>query len=210
MSSKLSESCARTGRLLLVPLRVPNKIRSNQQGSHHHGTSYLLMVVPLVVPVLSRLPYRTRTYHTHHHTATTVTMTTAAAATSMNNLPEVTAIVSTGPSGVTVKWDKRGGELTAPYSALYSSTPYFFWAVNSNGDDPSIKTFGSLLHCEGGILTIKEANYRILVQRQEEKQQAQPDGTATQLVLQQRGIAVAGIFKGGDPSKAILFNAAKN
>eukprot|EP00978_Attheya_sp_CCMP212_P008979 scaffold21164_cov54-Attheya_sp.AAC.1 len=100
-------------------------------------------------------------------------MTTAAAATPMKNLPEVTALVSAGPSGVTVEWEERGGELTAPNTELYSSTPYSFWAVNSNGDAPLIKTFGSLLHCDGGILTISEARYRIQVQRQEETQQQQ-------------------------------------
>jgi hypothetical protein len=62
-------------------------------------------------------------------------------------------------SGITVKWDSE--ETTATHSTLYSDAPYSFSAVKADKKEPLIKTFGTLLNCSGGILTIGETRYRI-------------------------------------------------
>ena len=54
----------------------------------------------------------------------------------------------------------------------YSVDPYNFHAVDSNGDEPVAKAFGTLLHCDGGTLTIGKTIYRIQVIQQQQQQQA--------------------------------------
>ena len=68
---------------------------------------------------------------------------------------------------VKVKW---GEESTmAPQTAVYSVEPYSFNATRPNGKQPAIKTFGSLLGCQGGILTIGKTQYRIHIQQEQQQ-----------------------------------------
>ena len=100
-------------------------------------------------------------------------MATAAAA-PLEELP-VVQVFTTG-DGVVVKWGEGGAkQTTGLHSTLYSNAPYSFSAVDSNGDEPFIKTFGSLLNCSGGILTIGQTRYRIQVQQKQQQQQKQQD-----------------------------------
>jgi hypothetical protein len=73
------------------------------------------------------------------------------------------ATVSGVPSGVMVKWDSE--ETTATHSTLYSDAPYSFSVVKADRKEPFIKTFGTLIHCNAGILTIGETRYRIQAQQ---------------------------------------------
>ena len=78
--------------------------------------------------------------------------------------PMLVVTVSEGTSSVTVKWGDE--ETTAPHTTVYADAPYSFSAVKANGKEPAIKTFGSLLHCGGGVLTIGETPYRVQKQQQ--------------------------------------------
>ena len=51
--------------------------------------------------------------------------------------------------------------ILSPDTTLYSGPPYSFSAVRSNGLEPFIKTFATLLVCDGGVLTIGGTRYRI-------------------------------------------------
>ena len=76
---------------------------------------------------------------------------------------------------VTLKWGEGGSkQTTAPHSTPYLIAPYSFSAVDSNGDEPFIKTFGSLLNCNDGILKIGKKRYLIRVQQQQLQQQQLP------------------------------------
>lgn len=71
---------------------------------------------------------------------------------------------------VVVRWGQGGAkQTTAPHSTLYSDAPYLFSADDSNGDEPFIKTFGTLLQCDGGILTVGQTRYRIQAQPQQKQ-----------------------------------------
>ena len=69
--------------------------------------------------------------------------------------------------GVVVKWGEDSAILEK-HRTLYSVDPYSFSAVNANNKDPPIKTFGALLLCDEGILTIGSTPYRIQVQLQKQ------------------------------------------
>ena len=92
------------------------------------------------------------------------------AATSEDNLP-VAEVFSNSPGAgdVAVKWGGQG--TSAIVSTSYADPPYLFSAFNSNGVEPVIKTFGSLLHCDGGVLTIGGTQYRINVQQLQQQEQ---------------------------------------
>jgi hypothetical protein len=91
------------------------------------------------------------------------TMASGAAAVPLEEVPVVQVLQI---ENVVVKWGDGGAkQTTAPHSTLYSDAPYLFSAVDSNGDEPFIKTFGSLLNCSGGILTIGVTRYRIQTQQ---------------------------------------------
>jgi len=93
---------------------------------------------------------------------------TAAAVPEELPVPVVELFMTSG--GVVAKWGESGAkQTTAPLSTLYTDSPYLFYAVDSNGDEPFIKTFGSLLHCDGGALTIGQIRYRIQVQKQQDR-----------------------------------------
>jgi hypothetical protein len=80
----------------------------------------------------------------------------------LEDLPLVEVV--TNRDGVVVKWGRDG--TTAPHATLYADAPYLFSAFDSNGDEPFIKTFGSLPHCDGGVLTIGQDRFRIRAQQQ--------------------------------------------
>jgi hypothetical protein len=80
----------------------------------------------------------------------------SAAEVPLEELPVAT--VSADTSGVTVKWGNDN--TTATHDFLYSVSPYFFSAVKADPKKPFIETFGTLLNCSGGILTIAEIGYR--------------------------------------------------
>ena len=80
----------------------------------------------------------------------------------------VVEVFTTG-DGVVVKWDNE--ETTATHSTLYSDAPYSFSAIKTDQKEPFFKTFGSLLNCSGGILTIGQTRYRIQAQQQQQQQQ---------------------------------------
>ena len=60
------------------------------------------------------------------------------------------------------RWSEANNHLTC-ITWHHTDAPYSFSASDSNGDEPFIKTFGSLLNCSGGILTIGQTRYRIHV-----------------------------------------------
>ncbi len=97
------------------------------------------------------------------------TMATNSAAPSEEELPVVE--LSEVAVGVIMKWESE--ETTATHSTVYADPPYSFFAVNANQKEPFIKTFGSLLHCDGGFLTIGGKRYIIQVKRQQQQQQQQ-------------------------------------
>eukprot|EP00978_Attheya_sp_CCMP212_P028158 scaffold96531_cov91-Attheya_sp.AAC.1 len=85
------------------------------------------------------------------------------AAVPLEELPVVN--VSDQGGKVAVKWGNGGAQqTTAGFSDAYTT---HFIASDSNGDEPVVKTFGSLLHCSGGILRIRLTRYRIQAQPQE-------------------------------------------
>eukprot|EP00978_Attheya_sp_CCMP212_P009271 scaffold21931_cov33-Attheya_sp.AAC.1 len=85
------------------------------------------------------------------------------AAVPLEELPVVN--VSDQGGKVAVKWGNGGAQqTTAGFSDAYTA---HFFASDSNGDEPFVKTFGSLLHCSGGILRIGVTRYRIQTQPQE-------------------------------------------
>ena len=89
------------------------------------------------------------------------TMAPAVAQLPSAELPKV-QVTTTSNGFVTVKWGEGGAQQTsAAASTVFADNPYSFSAVDSNGDELIIKTFGSLLHCDGGVLTIRGTDYRI-------------------------------------------------
>jgi hypothetical protein len=98
------------------------------------------------------------------------TTTSAAAPLEDIDLPFVQ--VSTTSNGfVLLKWGEAQST-TVTLSTVYSDHPYSFHATtNSNGDEPFIKTYGSLLSCSGGILTIGTTRYRIQVEEQQQQRE---------------------------------------
>ncbi|KAL3906449.1 MAG: hypothetical protein SGILL_009266 [Bacillariaceae sp.] len=74
------------------------------------------------------------------------------------------AQVSKTSDGVLAKWGEGRAqqETIAGLDASYTDS---FLVLNSNGIEPFRKTFGSLLRCDGGVLTIGETSYRIQVKR---------------------------------------------
>ena len=93
---------------------------------------------------------------------------TAAAADPREELP-VVVVFQRVDSCVTVQWGQDGadhtivGGLTLSYASSCS-------ALDSNGRVPTVPTFGSLLYCDGGIVTIGETRYRIQVQQEQQQQ----------------------------------------
>ena len=75
--------------------------------------------------------------------------------------------VSRNAFDVIIQWDS-GGTAATPFT-LYSDAPYSLSAVQANQKEPFLKTFGSLLRCNGGILIIGQKRYRIQVQQQEQQ-----------------------------------------
>jgi len=69
------------------------------------------------------------------------------------------AEVSESTSGVSVKWGDDEG-ITQPHNNPYST---YFVVRKKNGNEPTFKEFGSLLHCNDGTLTIGDTSYRIQV-----------------------------------------------
>ncbi|KAL3909866.1 MAG: hypothetical protein SGILL_007918 [Bacillariaceae sp.] len=81
---------------------------------------------------------------------------------------------------VVVKWGDGGANQTSGgLTSSYSNAPYSFKVLDSNGVEPLIKTFGTLLSCDGGILTIAEKRYRI---RAQQPQQPQLDAGTKEVV----------------------------
>ena len=90
----------------------------------------------------------------------------AAAIPAEEELP-VVMVSRTNDGGVVVKWGEGGArQTTAPQTALYSDNPYNFAACDAIGEILFIKTFGTLLGCDGGILTIGGRRYRIQAKQQ--------------------------------------------
>ena len=80
----------------------------------------------------------------------------------------VVQVFRTGKA-VKLKWGEGGAKqatILSPDTTQYFDAPCSFSASDSNGYEPFIKTFGSLLHCNGGILSIGQTCYRIHVQEQ--------------------------------------------
>jgi hypothetical protein len=91
------------------------------------------------------------------------TMAASSAVPSEEGTPIVN--VSESGNGVMLKW---GGDVThAPHNNVYNIAPYNIHATNTTGREPSFKTFGSLLGCDDGEMTINKTTYRIQVDRQE-------------------------------------------
>lgn len=110
--------------------------------------------------------------------------------------------VSEETSSVAVNWDGDG--ITEQNSAQYS--PYFV-ARNTKGKEPTFKVFGSLLHCDGGTLTIGETRYRIQVTRQQQQRnQQQRTELLNQLVYRHgaRNGVNPELFRGRVPATNIL------
>ena len=68
--------------------------------------------------------------------------------------------VSESTLGVSVKWGDEG--IMQPTTKPHST---YFVASKANGNEPTFKEFGALLHCDGGTLTIGKRTYRILQQQ---------------------------------------------
>ena len=112
----------------------------------------------LVVPVLSK-----KIMAASSNPDLSTLATTSAAP--LEELPAVT--VSRNAFDVIIQWDS-GGTAATPFT-LYSDAPYSLSAVQANQKEPFLKTFGSLLRCNGGILIIGQKRYRIQVQQQEQQ-----------------------------------------
>ena len=85
----------------------------------------------------------------------------------LSDIP-VVEVFRTGKA-VKLKWGEGGAKqatILSPDSTLYSDPPYLFSASDLNGDEPYIKTFGSLLYFSGVMLSIGQTRYRIHVQEQ--------------------------------------------
>lgn len=87
------------------------------------------------------------------------TMATNTRETAVASLHTVVVTEITGK--VELKWDTHA--TAASLSTDYSVAPYSFVAVDTSGNQPFVKTFGSLLYCDGGFLTIADVRYRIEV-----------------------------------------------
>ena len=74
----------------------------------------------------------------------------AAAIPSEEELP-VVMVSQTGHGGVVVKWDD-GDETLASLDTSYTGPGFSFSVERDNGNEPRVKTFGSLLRCDGGVL----------------------------------------------------------
>ena len=91
------------------------------------------------------------------------TMADSSAVPSEEDTPIVN--VSESGNGVMLKW---GDDVThAPQISEYNIAPYNILATNKTGQEPIFKTFGSLLGCDDGEMTINQTTYRIQVHRQE-------------------------------------------
>lgn len=67
---------------------------------------------------------------------------------------------------VSVQWGEGGAQQTS--GGLTDSYTNYFHATYSTGREPFIKTFGTILHCNDGILNIGQTRYRIQVQQQQQ------------------------------------------
>lgn len=85
-------------------------------------------------------------------------MTSPAGAVQVQEEDLPVAQVSERTSGVSVTWCDEG--TTQPNNNSYLT---YFVARKANGNEPTFKEFGSLLHCNGGTLTTQKTKYRIRV-----------------------------------------------
>lgn len=60
---------------------------------------------------------------------------------------------------VHVKWGDGGAKQTSATAG--TDYPSFFSVADANGEDPLVKTYGTLLGCNDGTLTIGDTSYRI-------------------------------------------------
>jgi hypothetical protein len=101
----------------------------------------------------------------------TITHSTEAA------LPVVDVFITSDGVRVSVKWGVGGAQQTvAGLSDYYSDS---FHATDSEGIEPFRETFGSLLGCNDGTLTIGEDKYRIQVQLRRQDLAQQPPTTSS-------------------------------
>ena len=94
-----------------------------------------------------------------------------AAAVPSERLPTV-EVFDSSDGNVVIKWGEGvAKQVTVKASnsdtVLYCQPPYQFHALDSDGAEPFIKTFGSLFGCDGGTLTIGDTHYRIQVKEQD-------------------------------------------
>ena len=99
----------------------------------------------------------------------------------LSNMAEEETVVSIPVVKVIHIWEKNSVELgfdeygstVESASTMYAIYPYNFKAVNKSGKEPLIKTFGSLIRCDGGTLTMGENQFRIQLVEQSQQQQLQ-------------------------------------
>jgi hypothetical protein len=73
--------------------------------------------------------------------------------------------VSESANSVTLKW---GDDITNElHRSDYTTPPYNIHATNSTGGEPFFKTFGALLGCSGGTMTMNQTEYLNQVHGQE-------------------------------------------
>jgi hypothetical protein len=75
-------------------------------------------------------------------------------------------VVEVFMSGETVSVKRGEGGAQQTTAGLSDGYTDAFSAVKANNNEPFVKTFGSLIHCHGGILTIGQSRYRIRSQQQ--------------------------------------------
>eukprot|EP00978_Attheya_sp_CCMP212_P029007 scaffold101581_cov24-Attheya_sp.AAC.1 len=85
------------------------------------------------------------------------TMTAAAAAPSLEDPLQQVEVFNTS-NGVVVTWGEGGAQgTTTGLSDRYTDDK--FHAIDSDGNEPFRKTFGTLTNLDGGILTIEQIRY---------------------------------------------------
>ena len=78
----------------------------------------------------------------------------------------VVKVSSSSNGNVTLKWGQDGAQqTTASLSTSYADQPYELAALDSSGNELVFQTFGSLLGCNGGRMTLRGSRYQIQVEQ---------------------------------------------
>ena len=97
--------------------------------------------------------------------STTSSITSPAAEAVPEEYPPVAKVQmqeqSNGNGMVLVKWGEEGAKQTFASPGTDYPSSVFSSVVDSNGLEPLVKTYGTLLGCDGGNLTIQGTTYRI-------------------------------------------------